>query len=81
MPRCRFYRKGTTMIKNLWFSYKKYGFLLKQLIIRDFKVKYKRSVLGVLWSLLYPLLMTLVFIISVSYLASGTYNPFIYFNF
>ena len=36
---------------------KKYSFLLSQLVGRDFKVKYKRSVLGVLWSLLYPILM------------------------
>lgn len=48
------------MIKNMWVNFKKYTFLLKQLISRDFKVKYKRSVLGVFWSLLYPVLMTLV---------------------
>lgn len=30
---------------------------MHQLISRDFKVKYKRSVLGVVWSLLYPLMM------------------------
>lgn len=35
----------------------KYKFLLKQLVIRDFKRKYKRSVLGILWSFLNPLLM------------------------
>ena len=35
----------------------KYGFLLKQLVVRDFKRKYKRSLLGVLWSFLNPLLM------------------------
>ena len=44
---------------------KKYCFLMKQLILRDFKVKYKRSILGILWSLLYPVLtmsvMALVF--------------------
>lgn len=40
--------------------FKKYSFLLSQLVERDFKVKYKRSVLGVLWSLLYPLLMMAV---------------------
>ena len=45
------------MIKKIINSLKKYKFLLNQLIIRDFKVKYKRSVLGVLWSILYPLLM------------------------
>ena len=36
---------------------KRYRFLLEQLVLRDFKVKYKRSFLGVVWSLLYPLLM------------------------
>lgn len=33
-----------------------YKFMGKQLISRDFKTKYKRSVLGMLWSLLNPLL-------------------------
>ena len=53
------------MLKNIYLNFKKYSFLLQQLISRDFKVKYKRSVLGVLWSLLYPVLnmavMALVF--------------------
>ena len=44
-------------IKNIRLSFQKYGFLMKQLVSRDFKVKYKRSVLGVAWSLLYPVLM------------------------
>lgn len=35
----------------------KYGFLLNQLVKRDFKRKYKRSVLGIVWSFLNPLLM------------------------
>lgn len=43
--------------KNISMNFKKYSFLMKQLIIRDFKVKYKRSVLGIVWSLLYPILM------------------------
>ena len=47
-------------IKNILDNFKKYSFLLKQLVARDFKVKYKRSVLGVLWSLLYPVLMMAV---------------------
>lgn len=45
--------------------FKHYLYLLQQLVIRDFKVKYKRSVLGVLWSVLNPLftmiILTLVF--------------------
>jgi len=44
-------------IKNIINNFKKYSFLMSQMISRDFKVKYKRSVLGVLWSLLQPLLM------------------------
>ena len=39
------------------------------------------SVVNKLYTVLYPVVMLLILIISVSYLASGTYNPFIYFNF
>jgi len=39
----------------------RYRELIKNLIIRDLKVRYKNSTLGILWSLLNPLLMTLVF--------------------
>lgn len=39
---------------------KKYEFLIKQLVNRDFKTKYKRSVLGVFWSFLNPLLTMIV---------------------
>ena len=38
----------------------KYKFLIKQLVERDFKSKYKRSTLGVCWSLLYPVLLMAV---------------------
>lgn len=54
-----------TFAKKIVYSFKKYRFLLSQLVSRDFKVKYKRSILGILWSLLYPVLtmsvMALVF--------------------
>ena len=52
-------------ITNLF--YYKYGFLLSQLVERDFKTKYRRSVLGVLWSLLNPLM-----IMTVQYLVFST---------
>ena len=37
-------------------AFSRYRFLIKQLVARDFKSKYKRSVLGVCWSFLNPLL-------------------------
>ena len=43
-------------IRRVAGSLRQYGFLIEQLVSRDFKVKYKRSALGVAWSLLYPLL-------------------------
>lgn len=56
----------TMFFKNITYSFQKYKFLLQQLVSRDFKVKYKRSVLGILWSLLYPLLMMTVMAIVFS---------------
>ena len=42
------------------FAIDRYKFLISQLVSRDFKSKYKRSVLGVLWSFLNPLLTMIV---------------------
>ena len=44
------------MIQN----FKRHRFLLEELVKRDFKKKYKRSILGMGWSILSPLLMLLV---------------------
>lgn len=52
------YRKGKkTLVYTTAAAFSQYGFLMKQLISRDFKTKYKKSVLGVLWSFISPLLM------------------------
>jgi len=52
-----------SIIKNRW---RKYGFLFEELVKRDFHKRYKRTYLGIVWSLLGPLLhfvvMALVFI-------------------
>ena len=39
---------------------KKYRFLLEDMVVRDIKLKYRRSVIGLLWSVLNPLLMMIV---------------------
>jgi len=57
-------RRGSRILEEaraLW----KYRFLVSELVIRDIKVRYKRSILGVFWTMLAPLLnmiaLTLVF--------------------
>ena len=47
-------------LKNSFAGFWKYRYLLQNLITRDFKLKYRRSVLGVAWSVLNPLLTCLV---------------------
>lgn len=61
-------RKGkTAMLFAAIMALQKYGFLIKQLVARDFKSKYKRSVLGMLWSFLNPLLtMTVQYLVFVN---------------
>lgn len=42
------------------FSLRKYSFMLQQLVRRDFKVRYRGSILGILWSVLNPLLNMII---------------------
>ena len=47
--------------KDAWYpASKRDAFIVKQLVTKDFKLKYRRSVLGIAWSVLNPLLMMLV---------------------
>jgi len=53
-----------SLVLNALEAMRRYRFLLRQLVARDFKAKYKRSVLGVLWSFLNPLMtMTVQYIV------------------
>lgn len=45
-----------------------YGFLLKQLVNRDFAIKYRRSYLGIVWVILNPLLSMIALSAVFSYL-------------
>lgn len=59
--------------------WKKYKFLIQQLVSRDFKIKYKRSVLGYCWSFLNPLLtMVVQYIVFSTIFRSGVDNYPVY---
>lgn len=59
--------------------YTRYSFLLKQLVSRDFKNKYKRSVLGMAWSFLNPLLtMCVQYLVFSTLFKSDTPNYPVY---
>lgn len=48
-----------------------YRYLIQNLVVRNLKVRYKNSLLGVAWSMLNPLLMMLVFTVVFTILAGG----------
>lgn len=57
-------RGKATLVLRVCSAFRQYNYLIRQLVSRDFKTKYKRSVLGVLWSLLNPILtMTVQYIV------------------
>lgn len=47
-------------LNTVWEHFNRYKPLVRELVVRDLKVKYRRSALGYLWSLLNPLLMMCV---------------------
>jgi ABC-2 type transport system permease protein len=47
-------------VKSAWINFTKYRFLLGELVKKDIKLKYRRSYLGILWTLLEPILTTVV---------------------
>ena len=59
----------------------KYRFLFEELVKRDFKKKYKRTTLGILWSLISPLAMLLVMALVFSHLLGHNTPHFIIYLF
>lgn len=55
-----------TRLQEIW----RFQYLLQNLVIRNVKARYKNSILGVLWSLLNPLGLMLVFTVVFSVLSS-----------
>lgn len=54
-------KQQMSYILNAVRAVRRYRFLISQMVARDFKTKYKRSVLGVFWSFLNPLLTMSVY--------------------
>ena len=57
-------------------TFLKYLPLLKKLVLRDIKVRYKKSVLGLLWTLLNPLFMMIIMNIVFSNVFNNTIENF-----
>lgn len=51
---------GTNAVLRTVDALHRYGFLIEQLVSRNFNTKYRQSILGVLWSFLNPMLTMLV---------------------
>ena len=73
---CSVNGKENVINKGLYLI-RQYQYLLKNLVVRDFKIKYKASVLGVLWSFLNPLLMTFVYMFVFSTLFRSSIENFV----
>lgn len=54
-------------MKNAESDLKRDWFILSSLVSKDFKLKYRRSILGVLWSVLNPLFMMIILSVVFSY--------------
>lgn len=59
-------------LQELW----KYRELIRNLVTRDLKVRYRNSILGVAWSWINPLLMMLVFTAVFNFLAGSSDLPY-----
>ncbi|MCX6538777.1 MAG: ABC transporter permease [Acidobacteria bacterium] len=57
----------------------RYRELLKNLVLKDLKLKYRGSVLGFLWSLLNPLIMMGVYTVAFKYILGSKVEGFVFF--
>ena len=75
----KYTRRRFSYIVSVILAIKRYAFLISQLVARDFKKKYKRSVLGVFWSFLNPLLtMTVQYVVFSTLFRNDIQNYAVY---
>jgi len=63
---------GTSNWRSKFSELSHYRYLLRNLVIRDLKARYKNSFFGILWSLLNPLAMMLVFTLLFSVMGNDS---------
>jgi ABC-2 type transport system permease protein len=68
-----------TTIRSVVRSLIQYRELLKNLVLKDLKLKYRGSVFGFLWSLANPLLMTVVYTIAFTYILRIRTEAFVFY--
>ena len=67
------------IVTRLIDAFRRYNYLIRQMVSRNFKTKYKRSVLGILWSFLNPLLtMTVQYVVFSTVFKSDIPNYAVY---
>jgi homopolymeric O-antigen transport system permease protein len=57
----------------------RYGPLVKNLVLKDLKLKYRDSILGVIWSLLHPLLLLVVYTVAFKFILRVQTEHYAYF--
>ena len=67
--------KGTPILVELW----RFRGLLRSLVVRDLKVKYQRSLLGLIWTLLNPLLTVAILVTVFTYVDPNPDRPLLGF--
>jgi len=70
-----------SLVSSIVTRWWKYNFLFEELVKRDFKKKYKRTVLGIIWSLLGPLLQLFVMALVFTYFFGMQTEHFIVYMF
>jgi ABC-2 type transport system permease protein len=69
----------TTTLRAIVLSLYSYRELLKNLVLKDLKLKYRGSVFGFLWSLINPLLMIVVYSIAFTFILRVRSRGFVFY--